>query len=201
MRRVGVAFHGVLLGPDADGRAVAAPRRGRIGPVNLLDGRVIRIGAEGLFHRPTIGVVGICRDLDALRGDPAAQVIGDGQGGLAAAVPDEVAHHELGIGIERRPRPHVASAFRGGLGGCDVLRLGITERPDFIDLDPLRPHAHDQLVMEGQAGLASVHKQLGHSVDRDIRHTADRAHGRTLAEHREDLDALGEGQLVHAPFI
>ena len=51
--------------------------------------------------------------------------------------------------------------------------------------------------MQRQAGLASVH-QAGHGVDGHVRHAADRPHGRALAEHREDLDALGEGQLVHA---
>ena len=34
-------------------------------------------------------------------------------------------------------------------------------------------------------------------VDRHVRNAGDRPHRRALAEHREDLDALGEGQLVH----
>ena len=54
--------------------------------------------------------------------------------------------------------------------------------------------------MQDQASLASFNQQLGNRVDRHVRNAADRAHGRSFAQHGEDLDALGEGQLVHAHF-
>ena len=55
--------------------------------------------------------------------------------------------------------------------------------------------------MERRAGISGVHKQLGNGIDRYIGHAGDRPHGRTLAKHREDLDAGFKGQLVHAPNI
>ena len=57
------------------GGAVAATRGGGIGAVNLLDGRVVGIGAERLFHRDPVGAVTVRRDLDALASDPLAKVI------------------------------------------------------------------------------------------------------------------------------
>src|SRR4051812_27311738 len=52
--------------------------------------------------------------------------------------------------------------------------------------------------MEMIASLAGIREQLEHGVDRYVGDSADRPHRRAFAEHREDLDALGEGQLFHA---
>lgn len=87
------------------------------------------------------------------------------------------------------------------LGVRDVLRLGIGEGPDFIALDALRLHVAHLLVVEGRACRAGVHQQLRHRVDAHVGNAADRPHGRAFAEHAQDLDALGEGQLVHAPYM
>ncbi len=43
-----------------------------------------------------------------------------------------------------------------------------------------------------KSGLASFNEKLGDRVDRHVRDTADRPHGRSLAQHGEDLGALGE---------
>lgn len=40
--------------------------------------------------------------------------------------------------------------------------------------------------------------ELGDGVDRHVHHAANRPHGRPLAEHGEDLDALFERQFIHA---
>jgi hypothetical protein len=53
--------------------------------------------------------------------------------------------------------------------------------------------------MEGRARLARIDQELHDGPDRDIGHTGGRPDGRSLAEHGEDLDALGERELVHAP--
>ena len=44
---------------------------------------------------------------------------------------------QLGVRINRRPRPQIARGFRSSFRGFDVLLLGVAERPDFIALDPL----------------------------------------------------------------
>ena len=78
---------------------------------------------------------------------------------------------QLGVGIDRRPGPDVASAFRRGLGGPHVLVLCVAESPDFIALNALRLHVADRLIMEGRAHCPGINQQLGHGVDRAHRHT------------------------------
>lgn len=83
---------------------------------------------------------------------------------------DEVAHDHLGVGVQSRPRPHVANglALRGG----DVFVLRPDKAPDFVALQPTRLHIADQLVMEDEAGLASIDQQLPDGVDRHVRNPA-----------------------------
>lgn len=46
----------------------------------------------------------------------------------------------------------------------NVLLLGVGERPDFIDLDPRRPHVADVGIVIGGTSLARVNQQLGDRV-------------------------------------
>jgi hypothetical protein len=65
-----------------------------------------------------------------------------------------------------------------------------------------RPYWQSRAIAEQVlASLASLNQQLGNRVDRHIGNAADRTHGRPFAQHGKDLDALGEGQLVHANSI
>ena len=57
-----------------------------------------------------------------------------------------------------------------------------------------------RLVMEASAGRAGINKQLGDDDDAHVRDAGDRPHGRSLAEHREDLGALGNRSLFMAPL-
>ena len=50
---------------------------------------------------------------------------------------DQPGRDQLGVGVDRSPRPDVASLRRSGLGPRDVLLLAMDEGPDFIDLHPL----------------------------------------------------------------
>ncbi len=52
VRRIGVFLRDALLGRRADGRAVSAPRGGRIGLVYLLRRRIVSVGAEGGLNGP-----------------------------------------------------------------------------------------------------------------------------------------------------
>jgi hypothetical protein len=70
--------------------------------------------------------------------------------------------------------------------------------PNLVALDLGRFHVPHGLVVVGGASLACVHHELGDRVDGDARDAADRAHGRPLHQHGEDLDAGFEGEFVHA---
>ena len=55
------------------------------------------------------------------------------------------------------------------------------------------------VIVDVRARLAGIRQQLRHRVDRHVHYAGDRPHGGAFAEEREDLDALGERELVHAP--
>jgi hypothetical protein len=56
------------------------------------------------------------------------------------------------------------------------------------------------LIVERRAGFPSLGKQLGDRVDAHVRKARGRAHRSPLAQHGEDLSALGDRELVcHAP--
>jgi hypothetical protein len=74
--------------------------------------------------------------------------------------------------------------------------LGVAERPNLFALHPLGLDVSHRPIMEGFTFLTGFLQQLRYRVWRYVRHASDRVHGGTLAQHGEDLDALGERQLV-----
>jgi len=66
-------------------------------------------------------------------------------------------------------------------------------------MEPLGLHVADLAIMVRGARPPGVNQELGHGVDADADHARDRAHRTPLDQHGKDLDALREGQLVHAP--
>ena len=55
--------------------------------------------------------------------------------------------------------------------------------------------------MTGKRNLTCIAEQLVDGIDRATDDPLDRPHAHTFAEQGEDLGALGEGQLVHAPIV
>ena len=98
--------------------------------------------------------------------------------------------------VDRGPRPDVVRVLRGRDGARNVLLLGVAEGPYLVALDALGGDVAGGRLMVGDASLAGFLKELGHGVDGHVRDPADRPHRAALAEHREDLCALGEGELV-----
>lgn len=92
----------------------------------------------------------------------------------------------------------MSPASSGGLGCPDVALLGVADQPNLFALRPLGLHAAHGLIVEGGASLASPRQKFRLRVDAHIHHARDRLHGRSLAQHGEDLDAVGEWERVHA---
>ena len=114
-----------------------------IGRKNLVQHRVVGIKVH-LCHGLQISLVAVRGGLDA---------VGEAErrSGVSAAVANMPRDNQFGVGIDGRPRPHVASAFRSGLGELDVLILGVAERPNLVALDSFGGDVADLLVMKGRA--------------------------------------------------
>jgi len=97
--------------------------------------------------------------LDAI-GEARAQIVHENHCALARTVSNVERDDQLCVGINRCPRPDVASAFRGRLLRRYVLLFGMAERPDFIALDTACLHIAHCFVMQDQAGLASFETVL-----------------------------------------
>src|ERR1700687_214665 len=82
-----------------------------------------------------------------------------------------------------------------------VASLHVGKTPDFVALNPLGRDVADLLMVEARCGRPRIHKELGYRIDGNVAHARDRAHGRTLAEHCDNLDSLRYGQLVHNRMI
>src|SRR5258708_23794903 len=108
---------------------------------------------------------------------------------MLATIANMPRDNQLGVGINRGPCPNITSAFGSALGKADVLGLCVRKTPDFVALNFGSGDVADSFIMEGGAYGASVDKKLRHRVDRHAAHPRDRPHGRSLAKHREDLDA------------
>ena len=197
VRHVGLAFDADLLRPGALGRAVAALRVVGRGAVDLHELGEVHVTAEGAFHGLQIRPVTVAGELDAV-GEAGRHIVHEPLGAFAIPAADEVAHHELAVGVERHPCPGVPGALGGLLRLGYVLLFGVDEAPDLIDLNPLRPHASNVLVMVGHADLAGVGQELRHRVLAGTREAGDSTDRGALAQEVQDAGAIGCGELVHA---
>jgi len=105
--------------------------------------------------------------LNAVRETPG-QVGDESICGLAASVADDPRHHQLGVGIEGGPSPNVARSLRRGLCSRHVLRLGVAERPNLIELEPSAREIVERLLLVLAAGFASVYQQFHDGDDGTI---------------------------------
>jgi hypothetical protein len=161
---------------------------------------VVDIGAKGFLDRIEVSLVPVSRELHAVR-QAVAKIVHEGQRIAAVATADHPRDDEFRLGLDPGPRPRVARALNGRLHLGDVLLLRGREAPNLVALNARRLHVAHSLIMEASASRSCVNKQLGDRVDAHVRNARDRPHGRSLAEHREDLGAFGNGELVHAPQL
>jgi hypothetical protein len=157
VRQIGRTFNAVLLDASAFGGAVAALGAIRRGTIELDQHGVVDVTTERTFNNLQISPVTIAGELDAV-GKAARKIVHEAHCVLAVAPADQPRHDRLGVGIDSRPSPCVASAFRGGLGHLDVLLLRVGERPDFINLNALAGQIAKGFVLIGRANCASVRR-------------------------------------------
>lgn len=76
----------------------------------------------------------------------------------------EPGRHQLGVRVDRHEGPHVAVAENTLLVLRDVLRFGVAELPNLVDLYPLAGERHEVLIRVLGAHPGKVHQELGDRV-------------------------------------
>jgi len=87
-------------------------------------------------------------------GKPGAKVIDKGHRVFAITSADQPRDYQLGIGVNRGPRPCVAGAGGSGLRRGHVLLFAMRECPNFVYLASARLHVAHMRIMVGHARLA-----------------------------------------------
>jgi hypothetical protein len=134
-------------------------------------------------------------------GKAARHVLHEGLRVASVSPADQPPHDELGVGVQRGPRPGIPGAVRRGLGLGDVLLLAVGEGPNLVARDALGPDTAHSGVVEGFASAPGIDQQLRHRVEADAGDPRDGAQAVALAEQRQDGGTLLGRELVHAPCI
>jgi hypothetical protein len=103
--------------------------------------------------------------------------------------PKHVRNNQLGISINRRPRPAIPSAF-SHLLHSHVLLLGIDERPNFIALcagNAKPPHHH---IVISSTSTSSIFQETENGMLAQSEHPARRVDGVSFDQGRYDLRSL-----------
>lgn len=117
------------------------------------------------------------------------------------ARPHQPCRYELGVGINRRPRPNITKAVLPAQRLRQVLFLRVTERPDFVALKPPTGQVAERLVLIRPTRRANVGQQLedgglGHAC-----HALGRANRVALDEGGDNAGLASSVQSVHKTTI
>ncbi len=182
----------------APGRTV--PLLGIVGPVDLLEHRVVHVQVERRFNCLQIRPVSVRRQLHPMP-QPLSQIVHEVVRGRQITGADPPRRHELSVGINGRPGPHVACTLRGVLRSLDVLLLRVDEAPNLVALDPATRQVPQVLVLVLGAGRAQVAQQLLDGHPGHTGHPSRCAKPTTLDEGRHQRNSLLRGQPIHEPRV
>lgn len=168
--------------------------------IELDEHRIVNIAAKGIGNGFQVCLVAIGGELNAM-GQPAGNVLHKLMGIASVTATNQVGQNQLGIGIDGGPSPDITNAFRALHIFGDVLLFSVNEGPDLIALDSVALQVHQGLALVVSTSRAKVNQEFGHSVDAHIRNARDGAQAAPLNQKTDDLDALGERELVHRSNI
>jgi hypothetical protein len=196
---IGVADPHANVDAGADGRAVALASFLVVAPVLFDHLRKVHVEPEGLFDGLEVRVVPIRGQLDAL-GQPLREIADEPARVLDLPLADVIRGHQLGVGVERRPRPDVAVTQLPHLVRPDVLLLDEAERPDLVALDPLGLEPAHGAVVVRAAGVSEIDQELRDGVLARAGHAAGGADGIALDERADDGSTFLNGQPIHTDY-
>jgi hypothetical protein len=172
----------------------------RIVAVNLHQLRIVNLRAKRVRNGSQIHLVAVRGQLDSIR-QPASYILKELRRTPSIPPSHKPANHQLGIGVNRSERPDVASTVLFGDFWRDVLLLGIAERPDFINLDPLRRNVADGRILVFCASIPDTDKQAKNCTFRYASHARRRPNGTAFDQRCDNRYFLRHAYLVHISSI
>jgi len=194
--RVRVANDGAMLNADALRWAVTLLSGVRRFAVQLHKHGVINPDAEDILNGAQIGAVAIGGQLHAVA-QAAGQILDERIGVTGIALADQPRRDQLGIGVNGRPRPHVALADLVAHLSRQVLFLAADKRPDFIALNAFARQVAKGLVLVLCARLANLFEQAEHGTLLSAGNAAGRTNRISFDQATDDLCAALTAQSVH----
>ena len=169
--------------------------------VDLDQHRVVNVAAECLVNGLDVQLQSIARELNAI-GQPACEVFDEVTRTVRVARRNEPARYQLGVGVNRGPKPRIASA--GVLFGHirrNVLLFGVHERPALVHLHPFAIQVAECPILVIGAEGANLHHQADDSLFGNSGHADGGANRAALNQATDDLRALFGSEAVHVSIM
>src|ERR1017187_3699483 len=134
--RVRMTSNCVALAPKADGWAISLFAFFR-DAINLHQLRIVDVATKCSINRLDVEFQAIAGELDAIS-QAACKILDEVPRTGRVATCNQPTRHQLGICVNRGPKPRISSAWiLLGNVRSDVLLFAVAERPAFIDLHPV----------------------------------------------------------------
>jgi hypothetical protein len=151
---------------------------------------------EHVWDAPTVSLMAVGAELDSAA-HPALEVVHERQPVLGRALPDEPRRHELCIGADRDPRPHIAITEGPLVLSRDVFLLCVAEPPHLVALNRFARQIDQNAVLIGGTSCTQVRQELGDRVLSGTSNADGRSNAVALHKTADDLGSLLRAQAVH----
>lgn len=186
---------------NTNGRGIARFALCHFVPIEFDQLRKINFRTESAFNGSDVCFVSIAGELNPLR-QPFCEIVNELVGVARSAFADVEAGNQFSFGINGNPSPCVPDFFGAFQMGGNILLLGVSEAPNFIDLQQFAVQSAHRFVHVIGAGRASGDKQAFNGFLGCASQSAGAAHGATFNQTIQDLCAFVSGENIHLfPYL
>ena len=181
-----------------EGRAITALSFNRWRLVNLVEHGIVNAAPpKHFFDSYQIGTEPVGRKLDAVR-KPRLKIAEKDSGVFAAALSDMKGGHELGVSVERGPRPDITEPDHTTTFGREIPLLAVAKGPNLVYLNPFARQVANALVVEGRASCSDFHQKLKNRSLRRAGNSHCGADGISIHQSGKDAHPLFYAKSIHA---
>lgn len=192
-----VAFDHCRNRADTLRRTITVLFFARVWAVQFDQHRIINVHPKRKLNGSQINVVAVRGELHAI-GESRSQIVHEVLRVPRGAASNAPARNQLGVSIQRCPRPNVSIAELSALVGWYVLILRVAKAPNLVALNSLARQIAERSVLIFRTCAAKVGEQLNNCVLRNARHSHGGANRIAFYEGRKYLNLAFNWEAVHA---